>query len=94
MKKILAIDMGKFNSVACLYGMEGDTQQFETVPTQPTVFHDLFDQVCRGSKARRKIAVVAVAEVEPSEPRSYLKDLRATPCRWLRLARGRWWIRG
>jgi transposase len=42
MKKILAIDMGKFNSVACLYGMEGDTHQFETVLTQPTVFHDLF----------------------------------------------------
>jgi len=28
--------------MACLYGIEGDTQQFETVLTQPTVFHDLF----------------------------------------------------
>ena len=78
MKKILAIDMGKFNSVACLYGMEGDTQQFETVPTQPTVFHDVFDQVCRGSKTRRKIAVVAVAR-------------RLLICCWAMLRDGKRW---
>ncbi len=40
--KILAIDLGKFKSVSCLYGVEGDTQQFETIPTQPSAFHDLF----------------------------------------------------
>jgi len=27
MRRILAIDMGKFKSVACLYGIEEDTQQ-------------------------------------------------------------------
>jgi len=41
MSKILAIDLGKFKSVACLYTPEGDTSQFDTIPTQPAVFEEL-----------------------------------------------------
>ena len=40
--KIIAIDLGKFKSVACLYDVGSGTPQFETMPTRPTAFHDLF----------------------------------------------------
>jgi len=39
--KILAIDLGKFNSAACVYLVEDDQAQFDTVPTHPGVFEDL-----------------------------------------------------
>jgi len=39
---ILALDLGKYKSVACLYKPEADTYEFETILTKPTVFHDLF----------------------------------------------------
>jgi len=42
MQKIIAIDLGKFNSVACLYEIEGDTHRFKTLATLPQAFHDLF----------------------------------------------------
>jgi hypothetical protein len=41
MASILAIDLGKFKSVACAY--QADTQEaaFETAPTRPQALHDL-----------------------------------------------------
>jgi len=42
MTKILAIDMGKFKSVACVYDMEISEHTFKTVMTSPQTFHDLF----------------------------------------------------
>ena len=42
MKKILAIDLGKFKSVACLYDVEGGTHRFMTLPTAPPTFRELF----------------------------------------------------
>ena len=41
MTRILAIDLGKFKSVACLYETCTETHLFETVPTRPEVLHDL-----------------------------------------------------
>jgi len=39
---ILALDLGKFKTVACLYTPGTDEHQFVTVPTNPQAFHDLF----------------------------------------------------
>jgi len=41
MTRILAIDLGKFKSVACLYTTESSDPVFQTVQTRPQVFHDL-----------------------------------------------------
>ena len=39
---IIAIDLGKFNSVACLYHTETQKQQFETLATDRGFFETLF----------------------------------------------------
>lgn len=39
--KILAIDLGKFKSVACFYQTGTESHAFETVPTRPQELHDL-----------------------------------------------------
>ncbi len=41
---ILAIDLGKFKSVACLYTAESSDPVFQTVQTRPQVFHDLITE--------------------------------------------------
>ena len=41
MPTILAIDLGKYKSVACDYQLETDTRGFETVATRPGALHDL-----------------------------------------------------
>lgn len=38
---ILAIDLGKFKSVACRYDTQTHTHQFRSVPTTPQALHDL-----------------------------------------------------
>lgn len=38
---ILAIDLGKFKSVACRYDPAGGTHAFETIATTPSAVHDL-----------------------------------------------------
>lgn len=38
---ILAIDLGKFGSVACVYETESGTHRFEKVATRPGAMHDL-----------------------------------------------------
>ena len=38
---ILAIDLGKFKSVACVYEASDGQHRFETVETTPARFHDL-----------------------------------------------------
>lgn len=42
MAKILAIDLGKFKSVACHFNTADGEYAFQTVPTTPTIFQDLF----------------------------------------------------
>ena len=41
MTTILAIDLGKFKSLACVYRTESDAGAFETLPTRPQALHDL-----------------------------------------------------
>ena len=42
MAKILAIDLGKFKSVACLFDTADGEYSYRTLPTAPAQFHDLF----------------------------------------------------
>ena len=42
---ILAIDLGKFKSVACLYRVETVEHGFRTIPTTPQAIHDLIVEV-------------------------------------------------
>ena len=39
--KILAVDLGKFKSTACIYQTETAQHTFETLPTRPQAVHDL-----------------------------------------------------
>lgn len=39
---IMAIDLGKFNSMACIYDNQTQEQQFETVSTERGFFKTLF----------------------------------------------------
>ena len=39
--KILAVDLGKFKSVACDYQSDGGEHEFEIIQTRPQVIHDL-----------------------------------------------------
>lgn len=41
MTSILAIDLGKYKSMACVYRPEAGTHEFEAVPTRPQALHDL-----------------------------------------------------
>jgi transposase len=38
---ILALDLGKFKSVACVYEPASGTHRFETIATTPSAVHDL-----------------------------------------------------
>ena len=40
-QRILSIDLGKFNSVACDYDTSPGTHAFTTLPTRPQTMHDL-----------------------------------------------------
>ncbi len=42
MAKILAIDLGKYKSVACTFNTSDGEYVFQTVPTRPANFQDLF----------------------------------------------------
>src|SRR2546423_12836993 len=39
--RILALDLGKFKSVACEYAAETGRHRFTTIPTNPKALHDL-----------------------------------------------------
>jgi hypothetical protein len=49
MATILAIDLGKFKSVACVYDGGASSWRFETIETSPAAVHDLIAR-----KKRRK----------------------------------------
>ena len=40
--RIVALDLGKFNTVACLYDTQSLKHEFHTIGTTPKAFHDLF----------------------------------------------------
>lgn len=69
MASILAIDLGKFKSVACDYRPGGDTHDFEAVPTRPGALHDLI-------VARSPGRVV----IETANLAGWVKDLCQTLC--------------
>jgi hypothetical protein len=56
--KILAIDLGKFKSVACVYEATGGAHVFTTISTTPQAMHDL---LVRETPARLVIEVGAAA---------------------------------
>ncbi len=45
MTRILAFDLGKFKSVACIYEARTGSAQFRTIPTTPAAMHDLFVEI-------------------------------------------------
>jgi transposase len=45
MSTILAIDLGKFKSVACIYRAQDGQHHFRTLPTLPAAMHDLIVEV-------------------------------------------------
>lgn len=52
--KILAIDLGKFNSVVCLYDPATTQHSFVTIQTTPQAVHDLLVQHARPRKGAQK----------------------------------------
>jgi hypothetical protein len=44
-KKILALDLGKFKSVACVLDVASNIHRFETINTSPSAVHDLLAEV-------------------------------------------------
>ena len=52
--KIVALDLGKFNSVACLYQTEDGGHEFRTVKSDPAAIHDLL----LASEAKRAVIEV------------------------------------
>jgi transposase len=68
---ILAIDLGKFKSVACVYQMTDGSHQFRTIPTTPTAMHDLIVQTLSDGQGGFRGRVVI--EVGPSA--GWIKDL-------------------
>jgi transposase len=66
MTTILAIDLGKFKSVACVYTAETGEHTFRTLPTTPAAMHDVLVDVQPGR---------VVIEVGPAA--GWVKDLCA-----------------
>ena len=75
---IIAIDLGKFNSVACLYNTQTQKQQFETLATDRGFFETLF-------KTYNPIGAVG----SPSEPPKLLRTL-LVECAWCSLQYNQW----
>jgi transposase len=50
--RVLALDLGKFNSVACLYPRGGGQHQFTTLRTTPQDVHDLLVQHADGDPSK------------------------------------------
>ena len=42
MSKILAIDLGKFNSAVCIFDRSSLKSKFKTIRTRKQIMHDLF----------------------------------------------------
>jgi hypothetical protein len=91
--KILAFDLGKYKTMACLYDTTTHETHYRTVKTRPMLLFDcvsrwltlrynshlanFYRRVCRGSAGRRKIAVVAVARKLLVTAWAMLRDGRA-----------------
>ena len=54
---ILAIDLGKYKSVACTYLTDTEQWTFQTVPTQPNALHDLIVMESPDPRVQRQRSV-------------------------------------
>ena len=63
---IIAIDLGMFNSVACLYNTQTQKQQFETLATDRGFFEALF-----------KTYIPVLVVVQACGPSDWVSDLCA-----------------
>lgn len=66
--RILAIDLGKFKSVACEYDPATSEHHFTTIPTTPIAMHDLFAERL-GSPIRGRVVI------EIGSAAGWIKDL-------------------
>jgi len=51
-RKIVALDLGKFNSVGCVHDAASGSQAFTTLATTPAAMHDLLAQHAADEPAR------------------------------------------
>jgi transposase len=58
---ILAIDLGKFNSVACILDPATSEHRFETIATSPSTVHDLLAEEMRGGLGVLVIEACSIA---------------------------------
>ena len=56
--QIVAIDLGKFNSVVCLFDPANGTHRFQSLATTPTSIHDLLASLIRTPADAASILVV------------------------------------
>jgi transposase len=56
--QIIAIDLGKFNSVVCVYNPADTTHRFQSVATTPRAVHDLLSGLIRTPGDAAKVLVV------------------------------------
>jgi hypothetical protein len=69
--RIVAVDLGKFNSVACVY--EHSTQQhvFTSVATTPQALHDLLAEHAGDDPSRVHIGESAMRDAISTNPRRH-----------------------
>ncbi len=56
--QIVAIDLGKFNSVVCLFDPANGTHRFQSLATTPTSIHDLLASLIRTPADAASVPVV------------------------------------
>jgi transposase len=72
---ILALDLGKFKSVACVYEPASGTHRFQTIATSPAAVHDL---LVASAPSRLVIEACSIA--------GWVADLARTLCIHLQVA--------
>src|SRR3954447_17296199 len=55
---IVALDLGKFNSIVCFFDVASGTHRFQSIATTPTAVHDLLAGMIRTPEDVAKILVV------------------------------------
>lgn len=86
---ILALDLGKFKSVACVYDHASGAHQFETIGTSPAAVHDLLVQI---APARLVIEACSIAGWVADIARTLgieleVANVNTEPWKWQRVKR-------
>src|SRR4051812_39634368 len=66
---ILAIDLGKFKSVACVYDHASGTHRYQTITTSPRSVHDLLIEVAPPRVVIEASSIVMRRMRQPSRTR-------------------------